>query len=97
MSVHARVVAAVGLALLAAGLVLGLIPVSSDTGGGCGAPFHPAGSLARPAVCGDRLAAQRTPAVALLLVGGALAVAGLGLAVTDPTGPRPAPRTSVLD
>lgn len=96
MSVHARVVVVVGLALAAAGLVLGLLPVPGDMAG-CGSPFQPADTLSGAAVCGDRLAAQRVPAVELLVVGGALALAGLVLFVTDPAKPAPAGRVGVLD
>jgi len=81
-----RLLAAVGLALLAAGVVLGFIPALSDDGG-CGSPFAPASDIARPAACGDRLAGQRTPALALVLVGAGLGVAGFVLHLTDPVRP----------
>ncbi len=81
-----RLLAAVGLALLGAGVVLGLIPALSD-GGGCGSPFTPAGAETRPAGCGDHLAGQRTAALALVLVGAGLGVAAFGVHLTDPARP----------
>jgi len=81
-----RLLAAVGLAVLAAGVVLGFIPALSD-GGGCGSPFAPASDITRPAACGDRLAGQRTPALALVLVGAGLGMAGFVLHLTDPVRP----------
>jgi hypothetical protein len=82
-----RLLAAVGLALLGAGVVLGLIPALSDGAGGCGSPFAPAAGISRPDPCGDRLAGQRTAALGLALVGGSLGLAGLVLHLTDPARP----------
>ena len=82
-----RLLTAVGLALLGAGVVLGLIPALSSADGRCGSPFAPVSSVARPAACDGLLAVQRTGALGLALVGGGLWVAAFGLHITDPTRP----------
>jgi hypothetical protein len=80
------------VALLAAGVVLGLIPALSDGDGGCGSPFAPADTVSRPAACGDRLAGQRTAALVLLLAGAGIGAAGFVLHLTDPVRPAVEPR-----
>lgn len=73
-----------GLALLAAGAVLGLIPALSSGEGRCGSPFSPVSAVARPAACTAPLAVQRTGALGLVVVGGGLWAAAFALHITDP-------------
>jgi hypothetical protein len=86
MSRRALVIA--GLALLAAGLVLGLIPRHA-AGQRCGSAFTPRGDAfvsdllghtrGAEASCDTARSALKTPAVAALAAGGVLLLAGLAL------------------
>lgn len=80
-----RLFFALGLALLGAGLVFGLLPVRPD-GARCGSafrsgyddnPYMPTGP-----VCDERRAAARTPAVLLLVLGTVVLVPAVVLAAS---------------
>lgn len=102
-----RVVALVGGVLLAAGLLLGFLPISAS-GGNCGSAFAPSQSAAvddlvylmqglrspgREAACDEAVSARRAPALAVGTPG-LLLLVGAGYAAAQ-AADRAKPKTTV--
>lgn len=91
----------IGGALLLAGVVVGFLPTSAG-GASCGSAFLPSSAARvadfrdaltgatgdRAATCVDRRSLLRVPAVALLVIGGGLGLAGWHVAGTATTARR---------
>lgn len=68
-----KVLSWVGLVLLAVGLLVGLLPLSSQ-GEGCGSAFRAANPFLTPPSCDDIRSLVRIPAVVLLVLGAGLTI-----------------------
>lgn len=108
-----QVLGLIGAALFVAGLIIGLVPVSSS-GTNCGSVFvasddaevHDVVDAMRggdgfriggvAGACDDQRALIRVPTIALMVVGGALALVGFGSLAKTPYGdPAQTPREEI--